>query len=62
MNASTHTTSLTNTADPDLAEQAHEGHGIPSQDPETSAQFPLSSEEAKRETFLWVKSAQLTSL
>jgi hypothetical protein len=50
MNASTHTTPFTSSADPDLAQQAHEGHGIPSQDPETSAQFPLSSEEAKRET------------
>lgn len=46
MNASTHTTSFTNSVDPDLAEQAHEGHGIPSQDPDTSAQFPLRSEEA----------------
>lgn len=35
--------------DPDLTEQARPGHGIPSQDPDPSAQFPLSPEEAERE-------------
>ena len=36
-------------SDPDLAEQARPGHGIPSQDPEPSAQFPVSHEDAERE-------------
>mgnify|MGYP000550643179 CR=1 FL=1 len=36
--------------DPDLAEQAVPGHGIPSQDPETAAQVGLSPEEAQRES------------
>ena len=37
------------TADPDLAEQARPGHGIPSQDLSPAAQSPLLPEEAKRE-------------
>jgi hypothetical protein len=37
------------TADPDLAEQARPGHGIPSQDPNPTAQSPLLPEEAERE-------------
>ena len=37
------------TADPDLAEQARPGHGIPSQDPNPAAQTPLLPEEAERE-------------
>jgi hypothetical protein len=36
-------------ADPDLAEQARAGHGIPSQDPNPAAQSPLDAEEAERE-------------
>ena len=36
--------------DPDLAEQAVPGHGIPSQDPETAAQVGLSPKEAERES------------
>ena len=36
--------------DPDLAEQAVPGHGVPSQDPESGAQVGLSSEEAERES------------
>lgn len=28
-------------ADPDLAEQAKPGHGVPSQDPEAAAQIPM---------------------
>ena len=36
-------------ADPDLAEQAHPDHGIPSQDPDQAAQFPLEPEEVERE-------------
>ena len=35
--------------DPDLAEQAQPGHGIPSQDPSAGAQVALAPEEAKRE-------------
>jgi len=37
------------TADPDLAEQAHPGYGVPSQDPRPAAQSPLRPEEAERE-------------
>ncbi len=40
----------TTAADPDLAEQARPGHGIPSQDPNPAAQMPLSPEEAERES------------
>ena len=36
-------------ADPDLAEQARPGHGIPSQDPSAEAQVALTPEEAERE-------------
>ncbi|GAA0748101.1 bacteriocin [Ideonella azotifigens] len=36
-------------ADKDLAEQARPGHGIPSQDPDPSAQMPLGPQEAARE-------------
>ena len=39
----------TNPADEDMAKQAHPGHGIPSQDPECGAQFPLNPEESERE-------------
>lgn len=35
--------------DPDLQEQAVEGHGVPSQDPDPSAQIHLSAAEASRE-------------
>ena len=35
--------------DEDLAEQAHPGHGIPSQDPDPAAQFPLAPLDAQRE-------------
>lgn len=35
--------------DEDLAEQARPGHGIPSQDPDPTAQVPLKPEEAERE-------------
>src|SRR6478609_1846615 len=35
--------------DGDLSEQAHPDHGIPSQDPNPAAQFPLEPEEAERE-------------
>lgn len=36
-------------ADPDLAEQARPGHGIPSQDPDPAAQTLLEPQEAERE-------------
>jgi hypothetical protein len=36
--------------DKDLAEQARPGHGIPSQDPEPSAQTPISAAESERES------------
>ena len=36
-------------ADPDLAEQARPGHGVPSQDPNPAAQVALAPEEAARE-------------
>jgi hypothetical protein len=49
MNASTHSTSIAQPVDEDLAEQAHHGHGVPSQDPDPAAQFPLKPEEATRE-------------
>ncbi|MNE56739.1 hypothetical protein D3C80_1516690 [compost metagenome] len=35
--------------DADLVEQAVPGHGVPSQDPDPEAQFPLSPELAERE-------------
>jgi len=35
--------------DEDLAEQANPGHGVPSQDPASAAQFALEPEEAERE-------------
>ena len=35
--------------DEDLAEQARPGYGIPSQDPNPAAQFPLASQDAERE-------------
>jgi phage tail tape-measure protein len=42
-------TSSASTADEDIVEQAHPGHGIPSQDPSAAAQTPLTPEEAERE-------------
>lgn len=50
MNASTTLRSAGKPIDPDLAEQAHPGHGVPSQDPDPAAQFELSPEEAERES------------
>ena len=49
MNSSSTPPLITNPLDEDMAEQAHPGHGIPSQDPEGGAQFPLNPEESKRE-------------
>jgi phage tail tape-measure protein len=37
-------------ADPDLAEQAVPGHGVPSQDPNPAAQVRLTPEEAEQES------------
>lgn len=37
-------------ADPDLAGQAIPGHGVPSQDPDSAAQYGLTAEEAERES------------
>lgn len=37
-------------ADPDLAEQAVPGHGVPSQDPNPAAQVALTPQEAERES------------
>lgn len=36
--------------DPDIAEQAVPGHGVPSQDPDAAAQVGLSPAEAERES------------
>ena len=36
--------------DPDLADQAVPGHGVPSQDPDPAAQVGLDPEEAERES------------
>ena len=49
MNRSSTTPLNTERVDEDLAEQAHPGHGVPSQDPASAAQFPLQPEEAERE-------------
>ncbi len=49
MNPSSTTPLNTTPVDEDLAEQAHPGHGVPSQDPASAAQFPLGPEEAQRE-------------
>ena len=49
MTPSTTTPSNTVPLDDDLTEQAHPGHGVPSQDPNPGAQTPLPPEEAERE-------------
>lgn len=49
MNPSATVPSHTEPRDPDLAEQARPGHGVPSQDPDPAAQIPLEPEEAERE-------------
>jgi len=49
MNPSTTAPSKTESADEDMAEQAHPGHGIPSQDTDPAAQSPLQPQEAERE-------------
>lgn len=50
MNSSTTQPPGTQAVDPDLAEQAVPGHGVPSQDPDAAAQVALSPEEAERES------------
>jgi hypothetical protein len=37
------------TTDPDLAEQAKPGHGVPSQDPDPAAQCPIEDAHAEAE-------------
>lgn len=49
MNPSTAQPADVKPADPDLVEQAVPGHGVPSQDPNPSAQVTLDPEEAERE-------------
>jgi len=49
MNPSSNTPLNTAPVDEDLALQARPGHGMPSQDPASAAQFPLEPEEAQRE-------------
>lgn len=50
MNSSTSQPTNAEPIDPDLAEQAVPGHGIPSQDPDPAAQVLLTPEEAERES------------
>jgi hypothetical protein len=49
VNSSATLPSHTEPHDPDLAEQARPGHGVPSQDPDPAAQIALEPEEAERE-------------
>lgn len=49
MNPSATASSNTAVADEDLVEQARPGHGIPSQDPNPAAQFPLEPQDAESE-------------
>ena len=50
MNSSTPLPTGVKPVDPDLAEQAVPGHGVPSQDPDPAAQVALDPEEAERES------------
>jgi len=50
MHPSTTQTAGKKPLDPDLAEQAVPGHGIPSQDPDPAAQVLLTPEESERES------------
>ena len=43
------TSSATPASDPDLIEQARPGHGVPSQDPDPGAQYPIDPEHAREE-------------
>lgn len=50
MNSSTTPSTDAKPVDPDLVEQAVPGHGVPSQDPDSSAQVALDPEDAERES------------
>lgn len=50
MNSSISQPTVVTPVDPDLAEQAVPGHGVPSQDPNAAAQIPINPEEAERES------------
>jgi phage tail tape-measure protein len=50
MNSSTTQQASVKPVDPDLAEQAVSGHGVPSQDPTPAAQVALEPGEAERES------------
>ena len=50
MNSTTPQLAAAEPIDPDLAQQAIPGHGVPSQDPDAAAQLALSPDEAKRES------------
>jgi phage tail tape-measure protein len=50
MNSSTTQPTDVKPVDPDVAEQAVPGHGVPSQDPNPAAQVALDPEEAERES------------
>ncbi|MEO6625629.1 MAG: hypothetical protein ABIN37_12485 [Burkholderiaceae bacterium] len=50
MTLSATATSNTAPVDKDLAEQARPGHGVPSQDPASAAQFPLEVSVHKEST------------
>lgn len=50
MNSSNNQPTGVKPVDPDLAEQANPGHGVPSQDPTPAAQVALNPEEAERES------------
>ena len=49
MNASNTPPSSNDQSDEDLVEQARPGEGIPSQDPDAAAQFPMTPKESERE-------------
>lgn len=49
MNSSATVPSHTPPLDEDLVTQARAGHGVPSQDPDPAAQYPLEPEDAERE-------------
>lgn len=50
MNSSTTQPTSVKPVDPDLAEKAVPGHGVPSQDPDPAAQVALNPEESERES------------
>lgn len=50
MNPIANTSTEEKVVDPDLAQQAVPGHGVPSQDPDPAAQHVLSADESERES------------